>query len=63
MKTQSHNQGELTELKVKIEAQLVKDLQLMAENAEISIDEIVAVSIKRFKSSHADYMGVRVDFP
>ena len=63
MKTQKHNQGELTELKVEIEAQLVKDLITMSENSGLCIADLVAIAIKRFRSGHADYMGVKVDFP
>lgn len=63
MKTQQHNTGELEELSVKIEKQLVLDLQTMAENSDLSVDELVAVALKRFRSSHADYMGVKLDFP
>ncbi|MAX65369.1 MAG: hypothetical protein QF441_14720 [Bacteriovoracaceae bacterium] len=63
MKTQKHNEGELADLTVKIEAQLIKDLQTMSENSEMSVDDIVAVAIKRFRSSHADYMGIKLDYP
>ena len=63
MKTQEHNKGELAELTVNIEAQLVKDLETMQENSGISIDELVVVAIKRFRSSHADYMGIKLDYP
>lgn len=63
MKTQVHNDGELAELNVKIEAQLVQDLETMSQNSELSVEDIVAIAIKRFRSSHADYMGARVDFP
>jgi hypothetical protein len=63
MRTQEHNTGELSELKVEIEAQLCKDLKLMEENSGINQAELVAIAIKRFRSCHADYMGVKVDFP
>lgn len=63
MKSQTHNQGELKELKVQIEAQLIEDLEKMAKNSGISIEELVAISIKRFRSSHADYMGFDLDYP
>ncbi len=63
MKTQKHNQGELADLAVKIEAQLATDLKTMAENSELTIDEIVTVALKRFRSSHADYMGIDLDYP
>ena len=63
MKTQEHNQGKLEKLEVKIEEQLVQDLKVMSENSDLSIDDIVAVAIKRFRSSHADYMGINLDYP
>lgn len=63
MKTQEHNKGELAELKVEIEKQLVKDLNTMSENSGLDIDELVAIAVKRFRSSHADYMGTKLDFP
>jgi hypothetical protein len=63
MKTQEHNQGELTELKVQIELGLVKDLELMSDNSGIAVEDLVAIAIKRFRSSHADYMKIKLDFP
>ena len=63
MKSQKHNQGELQELKVEIEAQLVQDLETMSKNSGLKIDELVAVAVKRFRASHADYMGIDLDFP
>ena len=63
MKTQEHNQTELKELKVKIEAQLISDLETMATNSKLPIEELVAIAIKRFRSSHADYMGIDLDYP
>jgi hypothetical protein len=63
MKTQKHNEGELAELNVQIELQLIKDLETMSKNSDFDIAELVAIAVKRFRSSHADYMGVKVDFP
>ena len=63
MKTQKHNQGELTELKVKIEKQLVADLELMSKNSHVPVEDLVAIAIKRFRSSHADYMEIKLDYP
>ncbi len=63
MKTQNHNEGELKELTVSIEAQVVKDLETMSENSNISIEEIVVVALKRYRSSHADYLGMKLDYP
>jgi fructose-1,6-bisphosphatase/sedoheptulose 1,7-bisphosphatase-like protein len=63
MKTQEHNKGELSELTVNIEKQIVKDVELMAKNSGISIDELIVIALKRFRSSHADYMGIDLDYP
>lgn len=63
MKTQKHNDGETKELKVEIEAQLISDLELMAKNSGLPMEELVAIAIKRFRSSHADYMGIDLDYP
>jgi hypothetical protein len=57
MKTQKHNQGELAELKVKIEKEVVESLTVMASNSHLTVEEIVVIALKRFRSSHADYMG------
>lgn len=63
MKTQEYNQGDLAELNAKIEKQLVDDLKTMSENSGLSVDDLVAVAVKRFRSSHADYMGINLDYP
>lgn len=63
MRSQKHNDGEVAELNVQIDAQLIKDLDTMSKNSEMPVEELVAIAIKRFRSAHADYMGVRVDFP
>jgi len=56
MKTQNHNKGELSSLNIKIEKELVDDLETMSKNSLISQDDIVCIALKRFRSSHADYM-------
>lgn len=63
MKNQNYNAGDLEELKVKIEKQLTEDLKIMSENSGLSVDELVAVAIKRFRTHHADYMGIDLDYP
>ncbi len=63
MKSQQHNQGELKELNVEIETQLWSDLETMSKNSGIGMDELVTIAIKRFRSSHADYMGIDLDYP
>ena len=56
MKTQKHNEGELKELKVSIEKQVVDNVQLMSKNTGMSTDELVVIALKRFCASHSDYL-------
>ncbi|EQC43509.1 hypothetical protein [Bacteriovorax sp. Seq25_V] len=55
MKGQVHNQGELKELKVKIEADVVTAFETMVEKTGQSLDELVVIALKRFRASHSDY--------
>tara|TARA_R110000868_G_scaffold100129_5_gene275467 strand:- start:3211 stop:3402 length:192 start_codon:yes stop_codon:yes gene_type:complete len=57
MKSQQHNQGELKELKVKIERDIVDTMERMSTNTGISLDELVVIALKRFRASHGDYDG------
>lgn len=57
MKSQKHNQGELKEVKVKIEKEVAESLEIMAKNSKYTVDEIVVIAIKRFRSAHMDYLG------
>lgn len=57
MKTQKHNQGELKEVKVNIEKEVADSLEVMSKNSKLSVDEIVVIAIKRFRSAHMDYLG------
>lgn len=56
MKSQKHNQGELKELTVKIESKVVEDVELMSKNTGIPVDDLVVIALKRFRSSHLDYL-------
>lgn len=56
MKSQKHNEGQLKEITVKIEEQVVKDLELMSKNTGMPAADIVVIALKRFRSSHLDYM-------
>lgn len=56
MKSQKHNQGELKEVTVKIEAKVADDLELMSKNTGIPTSDIVVIALKRFRSSHFDYL-------
>lgn len=56
MKSQKHNQGDLKEMTVKIESKVVEDLELMAKNTGMPAADIVVIALKRFRSSHLDYL-------
>lgn len=56
MKSQLHNKGDLAELKVKIEKNVVDSIQEMSQNSGLSIEEIVVIALKRFRASHTDYL-------
>lgn len=56
MKSQKHNQGELKEVKIKIEKEVVEDFEKMVKNTNISMDDLIVIAMKRFRSSHADYL-------
>lgn len=55
MKGQVHNQGELTELKVEIEKDVVEAMKRMADNTGYPLSELVVIALKRFRASHSDY--------
>ena len=57
MKSQVHNQGELKELTVKIEKEVVEAIQRMSQNTGYAVDDLVVIALKRFRASHADYEG------
>ena len=56
MKSQKHNQGDLKEVTVKMEAKVVEDLELMAKNTGMPMADIMVIALKRFRSSHLDYL-------
>jgi uncharacterized protein YkvS len=56
MRSQVHNEGELKELAVKIEKQVVLDYSIMVENSDYSLDELVVIALKRFRASHCDLL-------
>lgn len=57
MKSQKHNQGDLKELKVKIEKDVVESLEAMASISGLPIEDLVVIALKRFRASHGDYTG------
>lgn len=56
MRSQKHNEGELKELNVEIEKKVVEDFELMAKNTNMPMEELVVIAMKKFRSSHYDYM-------
>jgi hypothetical protein len=56
MKSQKHNEGELKEIKVKIEKNVVDDFEKMVSNTKIPMEDLVVVAMKRFRASHNDYL-------
>ena len=56
MKSQKHNTGELKELSVEIEAEVVDHFNMMSEKSNLPLAELVVIALKRFRASHADYM-------
>lgn len=56
MKSQKHNEGELKEVSVKIEKQVAEDLETMCKNTGMPMADIVVIALKRFRSSHFDYL-------
>ncbi len=55
MKNQVHNEGELKELKVMIEKDVVESVERMAKNSGQKVEEIVVIALKRYRASHSDY--------
>lgn len=56
MKSQKHNEGELKEIKVKIEKNVVEDFEKMVAYTNIPLEDLVVVALKRFRASHNDYL-------
>jgi hypothetical protein len=61
MKNQKHNVGPLTEITCSVEEQVAIDLETMSKNSGLTKDEIVCIAIKRFRVSHTDYLGNKVE--
>ena len=57
MKSQKHNNGELRELTIRIEKDVVDSLLRMSRMSGMPIDDLVVIALKRFRSSHSDYEG------
>ncbi|MBC7711995.1 MAG: hypothetical protein H7177_01555 [Rhizobacter sp.] len=55
MKSQTQNQGELKELNVKIEKEVVESFERMTKASGLTIDDLVVIALKRYRSSHSDW--------
>ena len=55
MKSRKYNQGELTELKINIEKEVIEVFKKMAQNTGIPLADLVVIALKRFRHHHADY--------
>ena len=60
MKTQEHNKGELKELVVSVEKDVVDAFERMAANTGYKLDDLVVIALKRFRASHSDFEGVKM---
>ena len=58
MKSQKHNQGELKEMSIKIEKEVAEDFEKMVKNTNIPLSDLVVIAMKRFRSSHTDYLKI-----
>ena len=61
MKSQKQNQGELKELKVNIDKDVVEAFLKMEKNTKMPLADLVVIAMKRFRSSHSDYEGTNSD--
>ncbi|MGZ3788726.1 MAG: hypothetical protein ACXVLQ_09400 [Bacteriovorax sp.] len=55
MKNQVYNNGELKELKVMIEKEILETFERMAKHTNIPIQDLLVIAMKRFRSSHGDF--------
>jgi fructose-1,6-bisphosphatase/sedoheptulose 1,7-bisphosphatase-like protein len=55
MKNQEYNKGELKELKVKIEKEILECFERMAKNTSTPIEDLVVIAMKRYRSAHGDF--------
>lgn len=55
MKSQVHNQGDLKELNIKVEKEVVESFERMMKNSGLSMADLVVIAMKRYRSSHSDW--------
>ena len=55
MKNQVQNKGELKELKVSIEKEVLESFERMIKPSGMSMADLVVTALKRFRSAHSDW--------
>lgn len=55
MKTQVQNQGELKEIKVMIEKDVVESFDRMSQVSGLPVADLVVIALKRYRASHSDW--------
>ena len=55
MKTQVQNEGELKELKVMIEKDIVEAFERMTKLSGLPVADLVVIALKRYRSAHSDW--------
>ena len=55
MKTQSQNTGELQELRVAIEKDVVDSFERMSIASGMPVADLVVIALKRYRSGHSDW--------
>jgi len=55
MKSQTHNQGELKELNIKVEKDVVESFERMMKASGLPLADLVVIAMKRYRSSHSDW--------
>ena len=55
MKSQVHNQGELKDLNIKVEKEVVESFERMMKTSGLSMADLVVIAMKRYRSSHSDW--------
>lgn len=55
MKSQVHNQGDLKELNIKVEKEVVESFERMSQVSGLSVADMVVIAMKRYRSSHSDW--------
>jgi len=57
MKSQVYNQGELKELIINIDKDVLECFERMSEVSGRNLADLVVIAMMRYRASHADYEG------